>query len=186
MRYTPKGKYYVSSVEEAEQYRLCLKLQPCPHCGSVGFLVCHGFLRGYDEHGEFSVRGWRVFCSNRFRRKGCGGTFSFTLDSVLRRLSISSHTLWGLVCAIAAGAGIKAAWKNAKTSCSLQTVYRLWRRLKFAQSSLRTLLCRESSPPPCLAANPLTQLLEHIKTVFPNASCPFAALQNRFQRFLLA
>ena len=63
------------AADEAELGALGLQLKQwrCPHCGREGALIGHGWLRGYAEHGgEGVIRGRRVFCSNRFRRGGCG------------------------------------------------------------------------------------------------------------------
>lgn len=182
---SPMGIKYVNSFDEARQCLEGLKFHRCPHCGAVGFLIRHGFLRGYDEHGVFSLRGWRVFCSNRFRRKGCGGTFSLVLASVLARRWISASTLWLIARAVCCGFSFKAAWMKFLPSFSLLSGYRLWRRFRLAQSGLRTLLCREKPPPDCFSPNPLSQLLEHFRSVFPLDACPFSAFQFRFQRCLL-
>jgi len=182
---TPKGKRYVTNVDDADQYLCALKSVSCPHCSAVGFLIRHGFLRGYDERAVPTLRGWRVFCSNRYRRNGCGGTFSLSLGDVLHRLSISAHILWCFVLAICSGESIKTAWEDLEISSSLQTGYRLWRRLRLAQSRLRTFLCREKPPPLSRGSEPFFQLLEHLKSVFPFDSCPFAAFQIHFQQHLL-
>jgi len=43
-----------------------LKQYPCPHYKLIGFIILHGFLRGYDESSpiERIIRGRRIYCSN--------------------------------------------------------------------------------------------------------------------------
>ena len=43
----------------------------------MGYLIKHGFLRGYDSEHQLTktARATRVFCSNRNRATGCGKTF---------------------------------------------------------------------------------------------------------------
>ena len=39
-----------SSPEEVDDFYTKLKITPCPHCKDVGYLIKHGFLRGYDRN----------------------------------------------------------------------------------------------------------------------------------------
>ena len=71
---------------ERDDYRLSLKQRRCPHCALAGFVICHGFLRGYGAAGAaLAIRGFRFLCSNRRRRQGCGRTYSILLAYVLPR-----------------------------------------------------------------------------------------------------
>jgi len=68
---------FVGSAVAFDEYRTHLKSVSCPHCRAVDNLNRHGFLRGYAEEGsDRVVRCWRIFCSNRGRRRGCGRTHS--------------------------------------------------------------------------------------------------------------
>jgi len=183
---TPKGKKYCSSEAELFQYKLGLKFISCPHCGRVGFLNGHGFLRGYAEFGqELVVRGRRFFCSNRYRRQGCGRTFSVLLADVLFGFMVRARTLWRFFQMVSNGLSRRAAWIRAGGSFSEQSGYRLWRRLGKAQTPIRARLCRERSPPFSDTPDPLFQLLDHLRCVFPASSCPFSSFQSRFQTPLL-
>lgn len=182
----PKGNKYCSSEFELLQYQRGLKFVSCPHCGQVGFLICHGFLRGYADVGqEIVVRGWRFFCSNRYRRRGCGRTFSVLLADVLWGFVVRAATLWRFVQGVAGGLSRKAAWERAQTGFSLESGYRLWRRLQSAQSRIREMLCRERPPPQSSSDEPLFQLAAHLQCVFASDECPFAGFQTRFQTAVL-
>lgn len=185
MRY-PKGKRYFSNECEIDQYCRDLKLVRCPHCGRVGYLIGHGFLVGYAETGqEMLVRGRRFFCSNRYRRRGCGGTFSVVLSDVLVGFIVRAGTLFAFLQAVADGMSRKAAWERVSGAFSLASGYRLWRRIRVAQGHIKTLLCRQRPPPDSASSEPLVQLLEHLRCVFPSSECPFASFQRCFQAPLL-
>lgn len=185
MRY-PKGKRYFSNECALNQYRRGLKLVPCPHCGRVGYLIGHGFLVGYSEAGqELVVRGRRIFCSNRYRRRGCGGTFSVMLADVLVGFMVRAGTLLAFLREVAGGLSRKAAWQRVAGSFSLESGYRLWRRLSAAQGHIKALLCRQRPPPDSTSCEPLVQLLAHLRCVFPSSECPFSSFQRCFQAPLL-
>ncbi len=184
---TPKGKKYFSSEFKLFQYQNEIKFVSCRHCGKVGFLICHGYLRGYSEVGDkYVVRGCRFFCSNRFRKKGCGQTFSVFRDDVLRGFVVRTRTLWAYILAVLLdGMSRKAAWERFAKDFTLSNGYRIWRRVLNSQIHIRALLLRERPPPNSFSKEPMTQLLEHFRSVFPFADCPFSSFQNHFQTALL-
>lgn len=165
-----------------------LKLAQCPHCRHTGALIGHSLLRGYAEHGsEVEVRGRRVFCSNRGLRPGCGRTFSVLLSTVLWGFVVRTLTLFCFATAVLSGLTRRAAWlRVAQGALSLSSGYRLWRRLREAQSTLRGRLWREAPPPDSAAREPLAQLMEHLRLVVGQSEAdPFSALQDRLQQGLL-
>lgn len=173
---------YVSSVVEFEKYRTQLKFLPCPHCHCVGNLNGHGFLRGYGDRGSERVqRGWRIFCSNRHRRKGCGRTYSVLLANFLKRRTVTACRLWKFLDGILSGLSIKTAWEKIASPFSLECGYRLWKKFRSLQSQIRSLLCRKGDPKFSSSKNPLLQTLEHLRDVFSSSSCPISAFQFHFQ-----
>ena len=50
--------------------------QPCPHCQCTDQWVSHGF--SYSQSGE--VRGKRLVCCARFKKRGCGRTIALYLS----------------------------------------------------------------------------------------------------------
>ena len=180
---TSKGNDYRSDLDELDQYRMKLKQEICPHCRALGFLIGHGFLRGYGENNrEEEIRGRRFFCSNRNRRQGCGRTFSVLLADRLGGFMLPATTLWSFLHRVRGGLTRKAAWEGLKGSFSLETAYRIWKRLQQAQSHIRTRLANHrdlyaSSE----TSNPLFELIDHLRGAFPMASCPIAAFQIQFQ-----
>ncbi len=180
---TPKGTSYLSSAADFEQYRKRLRFAPCPHCGSVGFLICHGYLRGYGESGhEKVIRGRRFFCSNRGRRAGCGRTFSVLFSGFLRRHTVPAATLWKFFRGVRRGLSRKASWERLGSPFTVETGYRLWKSLRKRQVWIRSRLSRDRPPPATDSAEPIFQLLDHLAAIFPHSPCPIAAFQLRFQR----
>lgn len=183
---TNKGRKYVSTEFELHQYRLFVHCEACPCCGRVGFLISHGFLWGYSEVGHSRVvRGRRFFCSNRYRRHGCGGTFSVFLSDVLVGFIVRAFTLFRFLFGIFSGLSVKAAWERVAPSFSLQSGYRLFRRFRNVQIRIRDLLCRLHPPPDCSSSDPLFQLFDHLRFVFNHSNNPFSEFQNYFQSSLL-
>jgi hypothetical protein len=149
-------------------------------------VVGHGLLMGYAEDGgDRVVRGRRLLCSRRFRRSGCGRTFSVLLATVLSNFAVRTGTLWHLLRAVVAGACRKAAWESLAAGLSLRSGYRLWARLTEAQSRIRTMLCSLGPPPVTGDPRPLAQVLAHLRQQFGDTDCALAQLQLATQQNLL-
>lgn len=167
---------FVHAEPELSTRALNPKLHPCPHCGRSGTLVGHGFVRGYAHDSSCRiVRGRRLLCSNRYRRRGCGRTTAILLASTLARRVANTSTLAAVV-----------AVSQAAIQLSKRTATRLRRRWRHAGHALRTRLCSVKPPPQTSTADPLAHLLEHLRLVFADARCPFEAYQLHFQAHLLA
>ena len=179
---------FVGEERGLDLAELGIKLWACPHCGRIGTLIGHGFLRGYAERGqEQVVRGRRFFCSNRYRRPGCGRTLSVLVATVISRFVVRALTLFRFAREVVLGVTLGVAWRTAREGAfSVSSGYRLWRRLRAAQSTLRSRLCREEAPPACMHSEPVAALLEHFGVVFPGSVCPFSEFQLRLQHGLFA
>ncbi len=137
---------------------------------------------------ERLVRARRVFCSNRNARRGCGRTFSVWCADKIRRLSLTTGTLWRfLTCAVAGS--ILAAIRVADCHLSDRTWQRLWKRFDLGQSKIRTALAGRCPPPelPAQTAHrpAAAQVLAHLQAAFPDADCPIAAFQHALRTFFV-
>lgn len=180
----PSAFSFCARCAGVEEPTFSLKQSPCPHCGCCGSLNRHSRSVGNDPlraSGQ-SIRGQRVFCSNRGRRGGCGRTFSLVLADVLPRHTMTASLLWRWLVEVLAGLSFKAAAEKLRLPFALETVYRLRRGLRQGLASVRTRLCREQSPPASGQTNPLLQTVEHLRRVFSDSKCPPAAFQLHFQR----
>jgi hypothetical protein len=163
-----------------------LKQTACPHCRVVGALIRHGYLRGYDESStqRKTLRARRILCSNRNRRRGCGRTFSVWLADKIRRLSLTTRSLWKFL-QHAVASSIAAATRAVDCHRSDRTWQRIWRRFDLGQSKIRTALLGQRPPPELFSQRPTAQVLAHLQAVFPNADCPIAAFQLAMRTFFV-
>jgi len=177
---------YVTTEDEYGKHKDRLKEVPCPNCHAVGCLIRHGYLRGYGEGASETVqRGWRVFCSNRGRKQGCGRTYAIFLACHLYRRLVDAGRLWKFLDGILAGKNIKEAWEAVASPFGLETGYKLWDSFAFNQSAIRVRLHSVVIPMKS-ALNPLLQTIAHLRAAFPHASCPISSFQQLFQRSFLA
>lgn len=172
--------------ESPEQFNAVLthlKLTACPHCGSVGNLIRHGYLRGYDDQHQRrkTTRAQRVFCSNRRRATGCGRTFSVWWADKVHRLFLNAESLWAfLKNAVTSGNKLQSL-RDLESGLSDSAPYRIWKRFLQAQTAIRTALARMCETPECTAEQPAAQTLAHLEAAFGDQPCPIAAFQLRLQ-----
>jgi hypothetical protein len=166
-----------------------LKRTPCPHCKEVGALIRHGFLYGFDDGSpqRKTLRARRIFCSNRNARRGCGRTFSVWIADKIRRLSVTTRTLWSFLKNAVAGS-VAAAVRAVDCPLSDRTLQRLWKRFDQGQSNIRTALFGRCPPP--MPAKPArrpaaAQVLAHLQAAFPDADCPIATFQHSMRSFFI-
>jgi hypothetical protein len=183
-------RWFFRSADEWNAIAERLKLTPCPHCKTVGTLIRHGFLYGFDETSpqRKTVRARRVLCSNRNARPGCGRTFSVWLADKIRRLSLTAGALWRFLQHAATGS-IAAAIRAADRHLSHRTWQRIWQRFDRAQSAIRTALFARC-PPPDLPTQPArrpaaAQVLAHLQAGFPDADSPIASFQHALHTFFV-
>ena len=179
-------RWFCQNTEEWNALVERLKLTPCPHCQVVGTLIRHGYLRGYDDGSppRQTVRARRVLCSNRNARRGCGRTVSVWLADKIRRLSLTTGTLWRFLHRAATGS-IGAAIRTSDGHLSDRTWLRIWKRFDLGQSQIRTALSGRCPPPALTAHRPAAQVLAHLQAAFPDAPCPIAAFQHALQIFFV-
>jgi hypothetical protein len=166
-----------------------LKLTPCPHCRTVGTLIRHGVLTGFDDGSpRRTIRARRIFCSNRHRRCGCGRTISVWYADKIRRLSLVARTVWAFLKRAVAGT-LAAAIRATQSTRSERTMRRVWTRFQRSQSAIRTALLSRGPPPTFAAAAfrrpAAAHVLAHLQSTFPQADCPVAAFQQATRSFFV-
>ena len=180
-------KFYKRAANFLAFYRQ-IKLIRCPHCQKSSYLILHGYLSGYDEKSNRlkTIRGHRVFCSNRDRRQGCGRTFSVLAAHILKNYTITTQSLWNFLNNIVLGMNKRAAFGLLQLPFSLSSIYRLYQRIYIRQQRIRTLLLKYSPPPINVPSNnPLIKTILHIKSTFARDANPLAVFQGHFQTSLL-
>ena len=159
----------------------------CPLCGASGTLIRHGFNRGYLTPRRRGIRSRRVRCKKSPRRNGCTHTFCLKIGKTLPRRCFRAKGLCTFIQRLREGRSIKAAWERCGIRLSLDTGYRLYRRLLLCLPVLRTRLCNRSPPPKGGegAGSALLQTYEHLERLFGDA-CAVKAFQEALQRDFLA
>jgi hypothetical protein len=173
---------FYDSEEGFTEIHRALKITQCPFCKLFGFLILHGYLRGYDETGSDpeSRRGHRIFCSNRKNRIGCGKTFSIILKSLLKHFFIRAATIWKFFSHIAKGLPKNKASQETGSIPYSSSGYRLFRRFKANQTYLKTKLFSVCEPPSSLKDDPTIQTILHLEKAFPSGD-PISDFQLYFQ-----
>lgn len=179
-------RWFYRNTQEWDALWQRLKQTPCPHCQVVGMLIRHGSLYGYDHNSpqRKTRRGRRIFCSNRNARRGCGRTFSVFRADTIRRLSLTTRSLFNFLKHAVADT-IAAAIRAANCLLSDRTWQRLWKRFDLAQSPIRTALAGRCPPPQVPAGCPAAHVLAHLQAAFPDDDCPIAAFQQTTGTFFV-
>jgi len=178
-------RVFFGTKTEIESFLTRLPLLSCPFCGAVGTLIRHGYIRWFHTPEDNGIRAWRIRCKKSPRRKGCGKTRSIRLANAMFRRGFDAKQLWAFLRALQQARSIKSAWERAALPLSLDTGYRLYRRLNRCQSVLRTHLCARAPPSKVKTGVPLFQVFTHLKEAF-GRGCPVGAYQEHFQRSFLA
>jgi hypothetical protein len=178
-----------SSKQELDDLYSKLKLTPCPHCKTVGNLIKHGFLRGYDTLHQLNktVRASRVFCSNRSAAaSGCGRTFSIWMADKIKQLFLSCEQLW-LFLTSAQNSGNKLdAFRKLDCKLSHSATYHIWRRFSSAQAAVRTKLFALCDPPQIVSDCQEQLTLAHLQKAFKDHPLsPITAFQATLKTFFM-
>ena len=176
---------FFKTAEEVELFRDKLPFLRCPSCGRIGALIRHGYTRWTHSPHKSGIRGWRVRCKPGDLHQGCGGTCLLRRGDTLPRRCFSSTQLWAFMQVLLDARSLKSAWERSSLPASLDTAYRLYRRLLRCQSVLRTHLCARGPPPKAKTGVPLFQVLAHLEKAFGNDS-PVERYQESLQRDFLA
>lgn len=177
-----------SSQLEFEDLYAKLKITECPHCKTVGQLIKHGFLRGYDSEHQLgkTVRATRVFCSNRDRATGCGKTFSVWMADKIKNLFLSAESLWKFLNSAVSSGNKLQAFRKLDSGLSDSSAYHIWRRFQNSLSAIRTALLGLCEPPSLDSDCPAQLTLAHLQQAFKqHALSPIAAFATTFQRFFI-
>lgn len=177
---------YCSGQEDFEVLAESRRSMVCELCQSVGWVIRNGLVYGYRAgNDERVVVAQRLLCSNRGKRRGCGGSMMVRVADAVRKTLVPAPKLWEFFDMLRQAPGVHAAWSNspAATCFSLTTAYRLSRRLDKAQSWVRskiaTLLVLSGASQ--RTDKPLLGLIDDLRSAFAG-QCPVSAFQVQFQQ----
>ena len=178
---------FYKTETQFEAFAARLKLTLCPHCRLSGFLILHGYLYGYcEQDSSRSIRGHRIYCSNRHNKKGCGRTFCVLPASVLPRFVISAQSLWRFLSNVKKGLSLAGSFRTAGCRMAQSSIYRLFKKFSLNQMRIRSFLYRIKDPPAVKYAHtPFVQTILHLKSTFNIADCPITEFQFYFQAPLI-
>ena len=178
-------QFFFKTVEEIGMFRSTLPFCQCPACGMTGAMIRHGYTYWSISPTENGIRGWRIRCKPSNHHEGCGATWLLRLGDTLPRRCFSAKQLWAFIQTLLDARSLKQAWERSGLACSLDTAYKIYRRLQRCQTVLRTHLCARGPPPRGKTGVPLFQVYAHLEKEFGNLS-PITAYQISFQKDFLA
>ena len=152
---------FFKSWAEIEAFVRGLHEVICPRCGARGAMGPHGVRWRYDSRGRQRRSSRRIRCLPR--RGGCGKTPCLRPGNILPRRWFDANDLERFIRELMRSRSVKAAWERCSIRMSLDTGYRLYRRLCRCQPVLRTRLCSRAPPPEEKSAgSALLQVFEHL------------------------
>ena len=160
--------------------RAMLQWRPCPHCDKHQALKAHGFLRSTDS----SIRGIRLYCSNRYSNQGCGRTFPIYFEKHIPNASLTNQQISKLIESYqetTPDKGITLIHRVMHGICSQSTAYRWIKKFKLNQSTLRSQTYLLTAPDKTTEGSALSQTWKHLRKAFPAASCILSAFQGKLQ-----
>lgn len=150
----------------------------CPHCRTMGNLILHGFLK--TKNGD--IRGRRIFCSNRGKRKGCGHTYSHLKAETLAGRCITAMQFWTFLWHFVESNNKKESLTQSGFDGCESTVYQFFRLFKQNQSHIRQYLLKSRAPPDCPEyTDPVIKTIKHLKAFSTGEISPIAQFQVQFQ-----
>jgi len=170
------NKFY--STKEFELIHKSLKLYKCPYCKISGYLILHGYIKGYETaSGNKVIKGRRIFCSNRNNKKGCGHTYSIYKKQYIPGFEIDIKTLSII---ILNSSNLFKGWKENHTGISISSFYRIRNRFNRNIITIRTYLSNRYKPP-LLKLNPLDLTLKQLNNLNKSIQNALAIYQQTFQ-----
>ena len=178
-----KAIRFVRNNKERDQVLGSLKQTSCAYGRRTGTLNRHDHVQSNDLDvvDKQTVRGQRVWCSNRGRRGGCGRTMQIVFARFLPRQSMNATMLARLLKGLCEGGSIQRAWDQCRLPVHLQSVYHLLQRFRERLDAVRVALLSRCAPPASAHADPLRQTAEHLRCAFPESKSPIEAFQCAFQ-----
>lgn len=177
---------FIRDAKEGEELRRLGRHEFCPHCLRRGSLIGHGKRYVYyQSNGKRQICGYRLICSKRRGRKGCGRTISVHLSDVLRRCLWQTQELWRFVQGLLEHLKPQTSYRRVLGFAAKATAYRLCERLQKSQMHLRAELNRVY-PVLCERKLRFSWLLpyDHLWQVWDGQGDPIEWFQYRFQRNL--
>ena len=179
-------RYYKDETDFSKIQKNLYRYQ-CPHCLHFGYLILHGYLTGYIDSALVNKQrtGHRVFCSNRYRKRGCGRTICVTPATHMHGSSYSTNLIWMFLCLIHKGFNISQSHRRLNACCTISWAFNILRRIKQNLPRIRSGLLYYRGPPNHDGDSEIIHTIAHLIHCFPNASNPVTAFHLNTQTSLL-
>lgn len=139
----------------------------CKHCSKSDQFLSHGFIykSTYSDIGIIKV-GKRIFCSNRYKKKGCGRTLALIIAGELPKKQYNSSHLMLFIRYLIQFFSVREAYKKATRTNNPRNAYRWLNALEANLLSYRSFLKRPTESPPKRRNKRLTLLTSTLKALF--------------------
>lgn len=161
----------------------------CDKCSSGEYFVAHDYIYIKQHNHHKKIVGRRLFCSNRYGRKGCGTTFRLYLASVIPKLKYTASEVTCFLESLLDNKTVQSAYKKATRSEDPRNAYRWLNKLYRALVNFRgaiTRLTYEAATRHKYRTTRFNQLLPTIQVLFKTTDyCSCERFQTlRQKRFI--
>lgn len=148
---------------------------------------------GYGNSGseKNQIRGWRLYCSKRSGKHGCGRTIFFQLAGLLNRCLVQTKEFWAFIQYLLQGASRYRAGVQLNLR-ALSSRYRWFQKAMEIATFLRPVMAHSGTPiPEKQLCYPWLHPFHHLETAFQQAadkslySDPYQWFQFKFQKKVL-
>jgi len=141
----------------------------CQHCFQHDQFVSHGVVYKQVSSQVKKPVGKRIFCSNRYGRRGCGRTFQLYVADEVPSFRYGAAHLLIFMTALLANSSVDRAYAAATRQTETRNGWRWLNRMRLKLSDYRTFLRRRSRAP-CdfshLSSSKLKHLLPTLSRLF--------------------
>jgi len=120
--------YFFKDLDSLDLFTVELErhqnLLECKKCSKNDQFVSHGYV--YKKHVQGGIRtvGKRIFCSDRYRRSGCGSTLRLYLAAELPALQYTTTELFIFLSSLIDNISIQKAYEKATLTENPRNAYR--------------------------------------------------------------
>lgn len=112
----------------------------CAHCSKPDQFVSHGIIYKQRSSTLAEKVGKRIFCSNRYGRRGCGRTFQLYVSNEVPTFRYGAAHLFVFIASVLAQYSVKKAYFAATGKNSFRNAWRWINRLVKQMSTFRSFL----------------------------------------------
>lgn len=112
----------------------------CPHCLKNDQFVSHGIIYKQRSIAVREAVGKRIFCSNRYGRKGCGRTLQLYMAQAIPAMQYGAAHLFVFLSSLLVNLTVDAAYRQATGQSTSRHAWRWLTKLAHRLSDFRSLL----------------------------------------------